>query len=333
MPRPRRRDFPGATLHVTNVGISNRTVFERSRDVRYFLSLLARAVRQGEILVHAYALLTTHFHLLLTSATGNLSGAMGRIQARYSKYFNRTRGRQGTLYQRRYYSKIVDSRPYLDNLVRYIDGNAVRAGLVARPDWHICASAYWYARERAPKWLSRELLIGRTLEKSGARAFTPEVYRRVFAPRLSQSLEAYIERRIARGDAVPDPLSDLMDAAPTDILAWMFKQAQRADATRPGLPLVPWEELLEVVRDARSRVQELDGRWKDGRSCPREQILLAGLLRDIGGLSYAQIGTLAGCSSTAAYHRYKRHAAMLADDTEYATLAASVTHQAVCNNY
>jgi hypothetical protein len=50
-----------------NRGISRRTVFEDVCDVRYFLSCLARAIRAGWIEVHAYCLMTTHFHLFVRS--------------------------------------------------------------------------------------------------------------------------------------------------------------------------------------------------------------------------------------------------------------------------
>jgi hypothetical protein len=63
-----------------NRGIARRTVFENDADVRYFLAQLARAVRAGGIEVHAYCLMTTHFHLLVRSPAGGLSTAMRAVQ-------------------------------------------------------------------------------------------------------------------------------------------------------------------------------------------------------------------------------------------------------------
>jgi len=62
-----------------NRGIARRTVFENQRDVRFFLSRLARAVRAGWIEVHAYCVRTTHFHLLVQSQDPGLSRTMQRV--------------------------------------------------------------------------------------------------------------------------------------------------------------------------------------------------------------------------------------------------------------
>ena len=63
--------------------------------MRYFLSRVARAVRRGEIEVHSFCIMATHFHLLVRSPTGRLSEAMRRIQNEYVRYFNRKRRRDG----------------------------------------------------------------------------------------------------------------------------------------------------------------------------------------------------------------------------------------------
>lgn len=63
-----------------NRGIARRSVFESRADVRYFLSRLARAVRRRELEVHAYCVMTTHYHLLVRSPLGRLSEGMRRIQ-------------------------------------------------------------------------------------------------------------------------------------------------------------------------------------------------------------------------------------------------------------
>ena len=49
MPRSPRFDSAGRWFHVMNRGLARRTIFENRRDVRYFLSRLAYAVRRGEL--------------------------------------------------------------------------------------------------------------------------------------------------------------------------------------------------------------------------------------------------------------------------------------------
>ncbi len=327
MPRRLRQDAPGDLHHITNRGIAKRTIFERAGDVRYFLSRVGRAVRRGEIKILCYNCMTTHFHMFAQSPRGEISIAMRRIQGEYSRHFNRSRRRDGSLYRCRYFSRVVDTQAYQDNLVRYIDANAVEAGLVARPEWHVSASAYWYARGDGPPWLSRELLEARAAERCGASAFRPDLYRRAFAPVLSPGLEEWILARLARGEGPPDPLDDLITAAPPKVLSWMRRKAKLADGTDVGVPLVPWQgieaSLAPVAADLRVLARE------DGRLCPLDSVARAGLLREIGCLSYARIAGIVGCSETAVKHRVRRHRDLLAGDAEYGHIVAEVAHRAL----
>ena len=70
MARRNRCDTPGSWHHVVNRGIAKRPLFEDRDDIRYFLSRLAHEVRRGRIEVHAYCILTTHYHLLVRSPRG-----------------------------------------------------------------------------------------------------------------------------------------------------------------------------------------------------------------------------------------------------------------------
>jgi len=327
MTRRPRQDSPGTLHHITNRGIARRTIFERVEDVRYFLSRIGRAVHRGEIKVYAYNCMTTHFHMYTQSPRGELSIAMRRIQGEYSRYFNRGRRRDGPLYRTRYFSRVVDTLAYQDNLVRYIDANAVEAGLVARPEWHVSASAYWYARGDGPPWLSRERLEARAAERCGAAAFRPDLYTRAYAPVLSPGHEEWILARLAAGEGPPDPLDDLIAAAPPRVLSWMQRKAALADGTEIGLPLVPWQAVEESVALATAALRAL--RLPDSRHCTLDPIARAGLLRDLGCLSYPRIAGITGGSETAAKHRVQRHRTLLATNPEYGRIVAEVACRAL----
>jgi len=130
MARNPRQDTPGSWHHVMNRGIARRTLFETAADIRFFLSRFARAVRRGDLEVHAYAILTTHFHLLVRSPRGRLSLVMKVAQNEYVRRFNRERRRDGPLVRGRFASKPVTTERYRATLLRYVDHNPVDAGLV-----------------------------------------------------------------------------------------------------------------------------------------------------------------------------------------------------------
>jgi hypothetical protein len=83
-----RFDEPGAWLHVMNRGVARRTICEDRADFRYFLARLARAVRAGWFEVHAFALLGTHFHLLLRSPACQVWPGLRAAQNAHSRRFN-----------------------------------------------------------------------------------------------------------------------------------------------------------------------------------------------------------------------------------------------------
>ena len=153
MPRRRRLDAPGVWHHVMNRAVARRPIFERLEDVRYFLSRVAHAVRRGQLEVHAFCILLNHYHLLVRSLDGQLSDAMRRIQNEFVRYFNRSRRRDGPLFRGRFRSKPVRSGEYRWKLLRYIDANPVKAGLVGNPTLYPHGSASRFATGHPPPWL------------------------------------------------------------------------------------------------------------------------------------------------------------------------------------
>jgi putative transposase len=136
MPRSPRIQAPGASYHVTARGNDGGAVFRDDQDRRLFLSMLGRVVGRYEWTCHAYCLMTTHLHLLLTTGDPNLAAGMQRLNGSYAQTFNARRDRSGHLFQGRYHSVLVESHAHLLELYRYIALNPVRAGACRRPvDW------------------------------------------------------------------------------------------------------------------------------------------------------------------------------------------------------
>ena len=72
MPRPLHLDFPGALYHVSSRGVDRKPVFREDRDYRLFISLLHQTVDDGSLVVHAFCLMTNHFHILCETPRGGL---------------------------------------------------------------------------------------------------------------------------------------------------------------------------------------------------------------------------------------------------------------------
>jgi REP element-mobilizing transposase RayT len=317
MARHARYDARGSWHHVMNRGIAKRTLFETEHDIRTFLARLALTVRAGALEVHAYCILTTHFHLLLRSPDERLSEALQRIQNSYSRWFNRSRRRDGPLYRGRFRSKCVDSEEYQLHLVRYIDENAVQAGLTETPSAYPHSSAHHYAKSRGPIWLERSWVESVVKRRARAAEYEPADYAGTFGTPLSEGLRRLVERRIELQSAGLDPLNDLIGAAPLEVLDWMRGKAQLADGTEVGLPVCDSEDVRAIIAEACSRA----GAWTLGGRGPRQDgwlVVEVALLRELCGSTLAEAGERTDTTIDGAWRRYARHVRALEQDPVYA---------------
>jgi REP element-mobilizing transposase RayT len=324
-PKP-RGDHPGAWHHVTNRGLAHRPAFEARSDVRSFLALLAQQVRKGALEVHAYSILTTHFHLLLRSPRGELSRAMMLIENRYVKQFNKLRGRDGSLFRSRFRSRIIDTEEYWFNVIRYIDANPVDAGLCARASEYEFGSARMYCGARRAPWLEGSSIEATVVRLSRGRVFNPGDYERLFGSRLDPDEQWIVERRIARGTpnrGGAERGNELLDLAPGHVIDWLRARAALADGGSIGLTLAAPAQVERAVR----QVTGADPGWclREGAAAtPPWRMLEAALLRQLCGLRLEEVSLRMQLSCSGVWKLCQRHADRLAADALYAQGASSV---------
>lgn len=136
MSRPLRLEFAGALYHVTSRGNEKKPIYLDDADFELFLSLVAEVCQRFNWVIHAYCLMTNHYHLVIETPDGNLSRGMRHLNGVYTQRFNSKHKRVGHLFQGRYKAILVDKDSYLLELSRYVVLNPVRAHMVDEPgDW------------------------------------------------------------------------------------------------------------------------------------------------------------------------------------------------------
>lgn len=70
MARPLRIEFSGALYHVTSRGDGREDIFLAPADQRMFLEVLAGVQERYNWTVHAYCLMTNHYHLVVETRAG-----------------------------------------------------------------------------------------------------------------------------------------------------------------------------------------------------------------------------------------------------------------------
>jgi REP element-mobilizing transposase RayT len=136
MARPLRLEFAGALYHVTARGDGREDIYRAEGTRRLFLDVLGGVYRRFHWVVHAYCLMTNHYHLLVETPDANLSKGMRELNGVYTQRFNRTYDRAGHVFQGRYKAILVQKEAYLLELARYVVLNPVRARMVRAPgEW------------------------------------------------------------------------------------------------------------------------------------------------------------------------------------------------------
>ncbi|MFT5287531.1 MAG: REP element-mobilizing transposase RayT [Planctomycetota bacterium] len=314
MTRKSRRDVPGAWHHVINRGLARRTVFENRECMRYFQSRIAHSVRRKELEIHVLTILTTHYHLLVRSPTGQLAEGMRRIQNEYVRWFNRRNLRDGSLFRGRFQSLRVEGLRYRRMVVGYIDRNAVSAGIASKPESYEYGSARYYAGSRCPSWLARDWVERDCLEQF--KEFSWSAYKRLYLTKQNARFDKLVEQRINHPARDVDPLDDLVHSTPSHVLQWMRRKAALADGSRPGLPCASTACVLEVCRRASNQIP-----WTAnvGRRYNVDlwQLLEVALLRDLAGLRWDEIAQRSNASPSAVKRRYTAHRDAISIDGDY----------------
>lgn len=324
MPRIARADRPGSWHHVTNRAIARRTLFERREDFRLFIAALACGVRRGEIEVHAFCLMGTHYHLLLRSLRGELGNAMRRVQLAYSRWFNRSRRRDGSLVRGRYSSMPVETPSYRRALVRYLDTNPCRARIVGHPAEYPYGSAACYARTTGPPWLERSWIERAVMLETNARRYEPSYYPRTFG-KLSDELVEIVEARLSGGGG-QDPLENLVTASPDQVRAWMIRKARLADGTAPNLPIIALSRLDEVVDAGRHDAWTIQYGRRQRDAWP---VALAGIGREFCGASLTRLAHRLEVSHSTVSKLCRLHDQEMQRGKEYSVQSAKLVHDAL----
>ena len=137
MSRPLRIQYPGAWYHVMNRGRRREAIYPKKEDYVAFIEVLKESVSSWNIKIVAYCLMPNHFHIVLMPAQSeDLSKWMQWLMTSHVRRYHRYHGTSGHVWQGRFKSFIIQSDIHLLMVLRYVEGNPVRAGLVKlAKDW------------------------------------------------------------------------------------------------------------------------------------------------------------------------------------------------------
>ncbi|OGA49271.1 MAG: hypothetical protein A3F74_09055 [Betaproteobacteria bacterium RIFCSPLOWO2_12_FULL_62_58] len=159
MGRPLRAAAGDVIYHVLNRANARLPIFEKPSDFEAFERVLVEAHARMATRILAYCVMPNHWHLVLwPQRDGELSEFMGWVTLTHTQRWHAHHLSAGTghLYQGRFKSFPVQADDHFLVVCRYVERNALRAGLVVRAEeWRW--SSLWrraQGRHAAPAWLA-----------------------------------------------------------------------------------------------------------------------------------------------------------------------------------
>ncbi len=137
MPRPNRVCPDGIPQHIVNRGNRRSRIFHDAADYLGFLAALTDAAERTVVRLLAYSLMPNHWHLVLWPVSGVEISAY--MQVAMNSHLRDLQARHGTsgsghVYQGRFKNSAILSGRHFLNVCRYVEANALCAGLVQRAE-------------------------------------------------------------------------------------------------------------------------------------------------------------------------------------------------------
>ena len=155
----------GLIYHAINRGNNRQAVFFEDADYRAFLAALGQTQLRYPFRLFGYCLMTNHFHLLLQPEAGqSISRILQSVTVAHTWRCHRTHASLGHVWQGRFKSPVIQDDAHSLVVLRYIECNPLRAGMVTnlsdypwssyaahglgRADTLLTDLPYWSERDR-----------------------------------------------------------------------------------------------------------------------------------------------------------------------------------------
>ncbi|MRX74353.1 transposase [Bacillus lacus] len=173
MPRCKRVWIPEQFYHVVCRGNRRDPLYRNATDFEAFLHILQQLHEKHKFEITSYCLMTNHYHLQIRSSKTSLSNLFALINKRYANYYNSKYKLSGHVYEKRYFSKLIQGKEGMFEVSRYIHLNPVEAKIVKSPKHYPWSSFHLYKDPRlaVPVFMRTDILLkyyhGTNPEKRG----------------------------------------------------------------------------------------------------------------------------------------------------------------------
>jgi REP element-mobilizing transposase RayT len=275
MARKLRIEYPGAIYHLMSRGDRRELIFHEDSDRSMFLEVLGQACDRTGWQIHAYCLMSNHFHLVIETPQANLVTGMKWLLGVYTGRFNRKHKLFGHLFSGRYKALVVDGSGtgYLRTVCDYVHLNPVRAKLV-HPGEQLSAfgwssyGEYLKRPSRRPGWLRVDRVLGEAGIVKDSPAGRKEFGRQMELRRREDDPEEW--KRVRRGWCLGEEAfrKELVEAMAGKVGAEHYGE-ERHEAAEARAQRIVREELRRLAWTEKRLEEERKGDVKKLRMAER----------------------------------------------------------------
>lgn len=205
MPRMFRLESPGSLVHIMAHSVEEKPLFVDDKDKSEFISRFEKGLTKSGFICYTWALMDNHYHLFLRTSEKPMSKLMRGLNGGYATYYNKRHGKHGPLFRNRFKSTLCQDQHYAAELVRYINLNPLRAGMVNSieqlKEYTWCGHGFLMGYSNA---------LGKTFQKR------EECLRR-FGENEGEALKSYIDFLIQSCGGKPEIAGQLSKVEATEI--------------------------------------------------------------------------------------------------------------------
>jgi putative transposase len=130
MPRLPRPVADGLVYHALNRGNNCAVVFAEAADFAAFLHALRQTKRRYPFRLYGYCLMANHFHLVLQPEGQSIRRILQSLTVAHTWRYHRRHSTSGHVWQGRFKSPVIQEDEHLLTVLRYVEANPLRAGIV-----------------------------------------------------------------------------------------------------------------------------------------------------------------------------------------------------------
>ena len=289
-----------------NRGNYRRDLFKGKGAAEAFVRALGEAAERFRWRVHAYVVMSNHFHLAVELTEPNLSHGMKWLQGTWIRRYNGFRKLIGRPFQGRYKALLVEEGEAMGRVCHYIHLNPVRAGIVradavARYPWSSLAR---FPSKDRPRWLESAVVLG----EAGGLPDTAKAWKKYaayleFLAEDEPSRQALVAANLSRGWCIGGSefkaemkQEHLQRGAELERFAGLEPEALQAE--RRGL----WEERLQVL----ARAAKVDLEKLPEQKSHLDKVRLAAALKQSSSVSNGWLAERLGMGQPASASQFVR---------------------------